>query len=150
MMPSEFRMVLIFRGAVIMNAALLISLLLWDWLWTSDLSLVRLAITSEGEGSVWPLAMSWWIYVLYPLVSLFSYAGLLIFSNFARVLFLVLVLFGLIWSTGDGLAVTYGYESFASIALGILDGVVLALAYLSPLSERFQNWSNRTQAGVTP
>ena len=54
MMPSEFRMVLIFRGAVIMNAALLISLLLWDWLWTSDLSLVRLAITSEGEGSVWP------------------------------------------------------------------------------------------------
>ena len=144
MMPSEFRMVLIFRVAVLMNAALLISLLLWDWLWASDISLVRLAFTSEGEGSIWPLTMSWWIYVLYPLGSLFAYAGLLIFSNFARVLFFVLVLFGLIWSTGDGLAVTYGYESFASIALGVLDGVVLTLAYLSPLSERFQKAGVRT------
>ena len=143
-MPSEFRMVLIFRVAVLMNAALLISLLLWDWLWASDISLVRLAFTSEGEGSIWPLTMSWWIYVLYPLGSLFAYAGLLIFSNFARVLFFVLVLFGLIWSTGDGLAVTYGYESFASIALGVLDGVVLTLAYLSPLSERFQKAGVRT------
>jgi hypothetical protein len=63
--------------------------------------------------------------------------GLLHFDNWARYLYLGLTIWALIAAGLYGIRVTSPLESVLGLAVDLLDGVIVALAFLSPLKERF-------------
>jgi hypothetical protein len=69
--------------------------------------------------------------------------GLLHFDNWARYLYLGLTGWALVAAGLYGIRVTSPLEAMLDLAVAVLDGVILALVFLSPLTENFLNSSRR-------
>lgn len=72
------------------------------------------------------------------LLWLLTTIGLVLFLNVARLMFVVLLVLGLVSQTINGLVVETFVESVILSAVNILDGIILALIYFSPLEEEFE------------
>ena len=72
---------------------------------------------------------------------LIASVGLLHFDNWARYLYLGLTVWALIAAGLYGIRVTSPLEAVLGLAVDLLDGVIMALAFLSPLKERFSRSS---------
>lgn len=90
----------------------------------------------HGYGAVLPF--TWLIDGPLFLLWLFSAAGLFCFQNWARHLFLTLNVTGFIRVALGGIAVSPGFDAMLTNVLAVMDGAILALAYISPLSEYFE------------
>jgi hypothetical protein len=69
--------------------------------------------------------------------------GLLHFDNWARYLYVVLTAWALLAAALYGIRVTAPLEAVFDLAVTLLDGMIIALAFLSPLKERFSRSNPR-------
>jgi hypothetical protein len=76
-----------------------------------------------------------------------SLVGLLWFSKAARTGYLVLVIFSLIFQLAGGVRVMPSYDVFLYGALSTVDGVILTMAYISAISEQFQDMAEQSVFG---
>ena len=72
------------------------------------------------------------------LVLAFASVGLVFLRNWGRYLFLVLVVWDVLSSPFFGLAVYSPFDQLLAIGSAVLAGVILAVAFWSPLSQAFQ------------
>jgi hypothetical protein len=72
------------------------------------------------------------------LVLAFATVGLLFLRNWGRYLFLVLVAWDVLSSPLFGVAVYSPFDQLLAIGSAVLAGVILALAFWSPLAQAFQ------------
>lgn len=70
-----------------------------------------------------------------------SSIGMLFFYNSARMFFVLLMAISLILTLFSGMMVSIESVAFLGEILSLLDGAILALAYLTPLSEKFSSQS---------
>jgi hypothetical protein len=128
----------LFQTLVVASTA---SYVIWFFLpqWSSHLSdpEYRLAELS-GFGAVLPvdhpLYYGTW-FVLWLIAAL----ALLFFQNWARHLYLVLSVLELILAPFSGFSVQAPLDSLFGSAALLMDGAILAMAYLSPLAQHFEN-----------
>ena len=92
-------------------------------------------LSNDNYGAMFNLP-EWWFQVYLVLV-LFGYAGLLKFRSFFRWWFVVVMVFSLITSPIYGMNVITGIEVFIIDTSTMLNGFIIALAFFSPLKERF-------------
>ena len=71
------------------------------------------------------------------LLWLLAAVGLLHFDNWARYLYLALTVWALVAAGLYGIRVSSPVESVLGLAVDLLDGAILALAFLSPLKNSF-------------
>ncbi len=75
---------------------------------------------------------------------LIASVGLFFFQNWARHLFLILYVVGTLLIPLSGFSAQGPMENFFGQIATVLDGAILALAYLSPLAQNFQNKAPNT------
>lgn len=92
-------------------------------------------LSGNGLGSFLPFHPA--IGMAFLVAFLLAAVGLLFFQNWGRHLFLALVVVGMIWDGLAGLGVSTPFENAFSRLQSLLDGAVLALAYLSPVRDCF-------------
>lgn len=95
-----------------------------------------IALSWDGYGALLPLPRSivWLSMLLYVAVAI----GLYSFSASARLLFLLLTAFWAVAALIGGLHVYSAFGAFLGGIVGLGDGAMLALAYVSPLRKRFR------------
>ena len=77
------------------------------------------------------------IYQIPLLGFLFASVGMLFFKNWGRYLYLLLLLYGWIATLLFGFRVSMPAQGFIGMAVGTIDGMMLYLAFLSPLRLEF-------------
>ena len=101
----------------------------------------ELAVAYENEPEPW-LMRNVWIGAAVLLPMLFAWivglVGLFFFKSWARALSLAITLLGLVLTVGLGPSLSSGLEASLLEASSILWGAILALAYFSPVSARFE------------
>lgn len=102
--------------------------------WASDIELQ--VISYSGHGALLPVRNplyygSWFV------LSIIAAVGMVYFCNWARHLYLGLSILGPVLAPFSGYLIQPPMDTLFSSANLILDGVVLGVAYLSPISKRF-------------
>jgi hypothetical protein len=136
-MMDHDRVVVVFRTLIMLSAAFSALTLYLDAYWVSDSSRVRLALSWRGEGSIFNDGTIGVMYVVIPALTMVAYAGLFFFVSAARYLLAALLVEGLIVSALDGLSVTIGLLTLAASSLWLIEGALIAMAFLPPLAGRF-------------
>ncbi len=127
----------VFRALIVITAACYLLLLLSRWfLWPIASGHTYLALTSNGDNAA--IKLPQWIFWLFALLWMATAIGIYRFHSRARLVLAGLVVFGLVVSLLGGLMVQTAFEAFAGTAGTLAAGGALALAYYSPLKERFQ------------
>lgn len=91
----------------------------------------------SGYGAIFPVHNVLYYSVWFGLWFISAF-GLFFFVNWARHLYLVLSLISLVAAIFHGFVVHAPIDALLSNANMLLDGAILALAYLTPLSENFK------------
>lgn len=81
----------------------------------------------------------WKISILFTGAYFISYIGLLFFKSWARIFFVALSIIGGIGISLYGINVQSSFESMVGYFISIVDGFIIALAFFSPVSEKFQS-----------
>ena len=94
---------------------------------------------------------SWVLMGLY----LFSALGLLFFINEARFLYFAVIVFDLLLAPFGGLWVQSGIDGMLSYISSLLDGIILYMAFMSPVSHQFKSvkalkWTQDDQLPKSP
>lgn len=98
------------------------------------------SILSYSSFDAWFEIPEWFSWGLF-LTMLISYAGMFLFVKMFRTIFLVLNVVVILSSPVYGVSILTGLEVILVDASTLLSGVILGIAYFSPVSERFE--SNR-------
>jgi hypothetical protein len=129
-----------FRGLIIINVVLyLCSLVLpfFDDAWLVERELDVLSYLGYGAMINLPSVVHWLI-----LLTWFSAViGMYFFIPLARLVFLILVCVSTILVIVSGMSVMTSVDAFLSDSGNIIDGVILAMAYLSSVAICFNNSS---------
>lgn len=134
---TDFAYVAVFRALLIMATALVGITVAWDYVWTSDLSAVRIAMGWRGQGSLFDDRLVGFMHVAVPAASVATYVGMFFFSPSARYALGFLLVFGILWAALDGLHVAFAIGVLAPAALGLIDGALLTMSFLPPVADRF-------------
>jgi hypothetical protein len=127
----------IFRALVLSSAVLYAFLYFLPFeSFETDLSRINL-LKSDGYAAVlnpqtWLLTIG--IFALW----IVAYVGLFRFQNWARNLYLVLTIWALFATTLYGIRVVSPMEGVLDLAVNLLDGAILAMAYLSSVKNEFR------------
>ena len=127
----------IFRALVLSSAVLYAFLYFLPFeSFETDLSRINL-LKSDGYAAVlnpqtWLLTIG--IFALW----IVAYVGLFRFQNWARNLYLVLTILALFATTLYGIRVVSPMEGVLDLAVNLLDGAILAMAYLSSVKNEFR------------
>jgi hypothetical protein len=144
MTKREQVVVVVFR-ALILLAAISFALTIYldiHWAeWVSASSRMHLAMGWRGEGSIFSEGTIRVGYVVIPALTMVAYVGLFFFVSAARYLLVALLVEGLVVSTLDGLAVTIGLLTLTASSIWLIEGALVAMAFLPPLAERFSRRS---------
>ena len=94
------------------------------------------ALTWEGYGAILPLppSFAWLKMLLWVAVAI----GMYTFSASARLLYLILFTFDMITTLGSGILVSTSWGGLLADLTTFSDGIVLTLAYFSPLRAEFR------------
>lgn len=95
------------------------------------------AASYSGYGSLLPIQHPLY-YGTWFALSLIAALGLFLMKNWARHLYLVLSILGLASVPFSGFVIQPPLDTLFSSANQLLDGAVLAMAYLSPLADNFR------------
>lgn len=94
------------------------------------------ALSWAGHGAILPR------FDILPFAFLLAFGitaiGLVFFKNWARTGFLILTLFSLFYLSGSGLNVQTGFDSFLGYFVNFCDGAILAIAFLTGISNEFE------------
>lgn len=131
-MTGTFRAIVI--AALVCHAVVLFVLPNATFLFSQDsLQLMRYG----GHGA--HIAMNHPILFAFYLVPFPAFVGLFYFKNWARHTLLLFLVVALLGSFAFGVSVSGPPETFFGYAASLLDGAIMALAFVSPLSQRFRN-----------
>ena len=129
-MELKFRVIVIFTA--------FISILLWempyiDYEFFSDNELSLL--NQSGFGSSIPFSnfLYWGSLAVWLLI----YVGIYLYSNVAKFGFIVMCVVSAIATAFYGIQVYSPYESVIGNLLGLANGAILAMSYLSPIGDKF-------------
>lgn len=134
-------MELIFKFSLLANIVL--SIFFWclsyiDSLWLSEEEIVLL--NQAGAGGLLPYSEFWYWGSL--LIWLSLSVGMYLFSNVARVGFVIMYLVSFVLILFNGIQVLTPIEFAVSNVIGFLDGLILTIAYLTTINTKFtQNYS---------
>lgn len=140
----------IFKQLVI--GSVLLHTLLWfspyfSYLWMDD-GMLEMLVSAGGYGAILPYDEYARFFMLYDVVVYFGFVlssiGMLFFYNSARVIFTLLIAVSLVFILFSGMVVSIEGDAFLGEILSLLDGAILALAYLTPLSKKF-TWSRTSR-----
>jgi len=107
-----------------------------NWILPTDPSIARL-LQYDGYGAPFPVLHSNALYVIPLLVTLFACIGLAFFQPWGRNLFLVTVVYWLVGGLFLGYRVSSPVDMFLGGVGALIDGVILALIFWSPLRAHF-------------
>ncbi|MDO3387776.1 hypothetical protein QWI17_18175 [Gilvimarinus sp. SDUM040013] len=130
----------IFRGLVVFAAVL--SLIFWsmpyfDYMWLSNEQLYLL--DQDGFGAVIPTShLTYWGTLVVWLVLLI---GLFFFNRFARIGFVAFYFFSVVLGLCYGLRIHTAYEVTILNLMGLADGAIIAIAYLTSVGAKFEKQS---------
>ncbi len=93
-------------------------------------------LTWHNYGSIIPVP-NWFAWVMFCLTLLLS-IGLYFYINFARLVYVWMVVLMILISPFMGLSTNTGLQVLFAQLLNVLDGAILAIAYLTNVSERFK------------
>ena len=125
-----------FRYLVLGNAALFILYVVLPMLGIIELEQQEYDLLSySGYGGSIPEIVGWVQLILW----LVSAVGLYLFQNWARTLFLVLIVFDAFSIFLGGYVVLMPLEAFMANLIAIADGAILVLAYFTTVSKEFGN-----------
>jgi hypothetical protein len=128
----------VFRGLVIASTVCYLLVVFSPWLFWQGVSQETYAVLSwSGVGAFLPLPRG--VYGLIVLLWVAVAVGMYQFSPQARLVFLVLTGFNLLLTLLGGMMTLMAFEAFLVTAATLMDGAILALAYLSPLKESFED-----------
>lgn len=130
----EVHLIGIFRLLVVAATA---SYLVWFFLPYLATDLERQIAAYSGHGAVLPVRHPVY-YGSWLLLWLVAASGLVLLHNWARQLYLVLVLLGPVLAPFSGYVIQPPLDSMFSSASLLFDGAVIAIAYLSPVSGSFK------------
>lgn len=107
--------------------------------WCSSPNFERL-LSADGYGAVVSLTdeLSGTLSVLTFFGFFIASIGLFFLRKWGRWLFVVLWIYGWVSSLLFGIRVSLPIQGFFGMALGTIDGAVLALAFISPIRDRFE------------
>ena len=100
------------------------------------------AVEAEALASHWE---NWWFIALaltWVVTFLVAMVGLMFFRRWARTVSLWSTVLGFVFYSSTGVTVTSGPAGALMEASSVLWGVILAIAFFSPLQERFVSASN--------
>jgi hypothetical protein len=125
-----------FQFIVALNWILqLLSYILPIPLWYSDLNISNL-LRCDGYGAIMVFSISA-LYMLPLWGFLFASLGMLFFQNWGRYLYLTIWVYGWLSTLFFGLRIALPAQGFINMAIGTLDGAIIALAFLSPVRNAF-------------
>lgn len=133
----------LFQSLVIASTA---SYVIWFFLpfWSFYLSDAEYRLAElSGFGAVLPVESPLY-YGAWFALWLIAALALLFFQNWARHLYLTLSVLGLVLAPFSGFVVQAPLDTLLGNAALIMDGAILAMAYLSPLAQNFQNKAPNT------
>lgn len=78
-------------------------------------------------------------------VGIICLVGLLVFNKSARLLFVFLDAWSVLYQYFAGVRVLVAYDAMLYGVISILDGVILAMAYFSPVNRRFRGLRDLSQ-----
>lgn len=93
---------------------------------------------------VFPMAVYW----IFPAGWLSACIGMLFFAAWARVLFLLLLIWSALLTALSGMSILAGPQAATLYVVNILEGAILATAYFTGVAERFRR-SGRIENRVT-
>lgn len=129
--------ILFFRVTVILGT---LSYLLWVFLpffdeaWHSSTTLDVLKYDGYDAAIALPSAILWGVVIISILIAF----GLFMFWRYARVLFFLMLIASTILVLFAGLRAQTELESFLFDLTNILDGIIIAMCYMSPISDKFK------------
>lgn len=126
----------VFRTLVLVSTVSYLLFLFGGWIFWRDISEETYSgLGWRGYGAILPIPYKiWW---LISILWIATAIGMLTFSKQARVVYLALTLFGLVTALLGGMVAELAIENLFITLTYLTDGAVLALAYFSPLKERF-------------
>ena len=126
----------VFRGLIVVSAICYVCLVASRWVfWPVASGHTYLALTENGENAL--LRFPQWFFWTFGLLWLAAAFGAYRFNGRARLLLAWLAAFGLVAQVVGGLMVQTAFEALVGSAGTLATGGALALAYYSPLAERF-------------
>jgi hypothetical protein len=129
--PAEVFKTLVLASAAVYAVSFLFSVL--EHRLTSSETADALAWRDYGALLPLPNSVSWLLMFLY----LVTCIGLYTFTATARIVFLVLTVFFTLLNLSSGVSVQAPVDGFLTTLFTLSGGAILALAYLSPLKQRF-------------
>lgn len=109
---------------------------------------VREALAYAGRGAVLPVTAT--VPYLFLVAYLIATAGLLAWKNWARRLFLIVLVAGIIMRPLRGVSVSPPFNAFLGSIFGVLTGVILAVIYLPPLAAKFVSERAEPEESLSP
>ena len=130
----------IFRYLVVISAAL--TILFWgmpyiDYMWFS-IEQIHL-LDQSGLGTVIPVSdvLYWGILFIWLVLSV----GLFFYNPLARTGFIVFYILSFVFGLLGGIQVVTPYESAIASLIGLADGAIITLAYLTSVGAKFESCS---------
>ncbi|QKT03786.1 hypothetical protein HUS23_08120 [Ectothiorhodospiraceae bacterium 2226] len=112
----------------------------FSYLWMDE-NVVEMLVIYGGYGAVFPHEQHSTFFLIFDAVTyvgfVLSSIGMLFFQAIARAIFTLLIVISQVMVLVSGTVVTIEGIAFLESVLSMMDGAILALAYLSPLSNRF-------------
>ena len=132
----------VFRSLVVVSTICCLLVAASRWLLWGVVSLkVYEVLNGSGVGAVLPLALGWmWLVML---LRVAVAIGMCRYNPRARFVCMALAVFDLVVLLLGGVLARTAFEAFLATAASLMNGAILALAYLSPLRRRFETWWQR-------
>ena len=144
---DEPQLVKLFRTLAVISAISYLLFVFSPWLVGTQLTPETEDILSwSGYGAILPLPdkVFWLLVLIWTMTTI----GLCQFQPHARWLFAALTGFSLVLTLLGGMSTLTAWQNFLGSITTLLDGAVLALAYFSPLKERFHGSANLPSPNV--
>ena len=126
----------IFRALVVLALLLNIALFLLVQYWPAIYDEASLNAMSWNQYGALVVHGDLFYVILLALYAV-VYIGLFAFNKYARHALVVLVLFAIVSSPFEGLAVSGGIDSGLGYALSVIEGVLISMAYFTSLHAKF-------------
>ena len=126
----------LFQAMVVASTLIGLLLFVWPYLFIPMSPRIAAFRGQSGAGALAPVAAQVAFLVAQPLWIL-SAIGLYFLRWWGRLLFIGTYALTMLASLVDGMGVQFAWESFLATVATLMDGAVLVLAFLPPLSEHF-------------
>lgn len=130
----------LFKRLIVVNILLQIFLNIISFFPLNSDPMVERLMRLDGYGAALNIENKF-VYLLVPLGFFLASVGLFYFKIWSRYLYLLLLLYSWISTLFFGYRIATPIQGFLGMAIGTIDGVIIYLSFLSPLSKEFERKS---------